>query len=701
MDFLTSLVSPVSSLGAFGYAVAFLIALAESLPFVGLVLPGTIFILLAGFFSSQGYLDIRILILWVTFGAMVGDWVGYRLGTRGTELFRSGRKILRMSHLEKGKRFFARHDGRGILFGRFIGPLRPIMPFVAGLSGMRPIRFLTWAAVSAVFWAWSHLTLGYLFGGIAGLFETWFTRTSVFLFILLALMAALWYVAGHARRFLRLSRSVFRSVSRAIRENPDMRRFLGRHPVSVAFLKRRFDRRRLSGLPLTLILVAFAYVFFLFSGIAEGVLTAEPILLVDERVANLMYAFRDTGFVRFFLWVTLLGRRDVVLFVATAVVATSYIRNRRAFIVPFLVTFVGSQLFASLGKRLAQRPRPDIAYYLEPSFSFPSGHATIAVALYGFIAYVLLRTAAKRFRYRTLVIFSSLVVAIAVGLSRLYLGVHFLSDVWGGFLLGTLWLLIGISLAELRIRRRSFPETSVFRSPFPAKAAFLTILAVPVVWYVSVGLSYDPLRSAVDRSVPAAVGDDALATFSALDLPRYSETFSGAHQEPMSFIVVAPDETTFVAVMESSGWLLSDPVTVPNMLRLAEESIVGGSYDRAPMTPSFWNTRVHDLGFQKETEEGNVHARHHARFWKTPVRTGSGETVYVGTASLDIGIKWLVTHRIDPDIDTERETILSDIVGTGRADILSKTEFVDPVLGKNFSGDPFFTDGEAYVLRVR
>lgn len=696
MDFLLAILDSVRPLGIAGYVVVLLIALAEALPLVGLVLPGSVFIALFGFFSSQGYLDFGMLILWAALGAAIGDLVAYRLGTRGVALFRHERKILRMSHLERGKRFFRKHGEKSILLGRFLGPLRPIIPFVAGLSGIPGARFLSWSLVSAVLWAWSHLMFGYLFGGIASVFETRLTRTSAFLLFILAVLAALWYVAGHAKRFLRVFRSVSRSVLRAVRGNPDIRRFLSRHPVAATFVSRRLDRRRLSGLPLTLLSLAFAHVFFLFSGIAEGVLTAEPILLVDSRVANLMYAFRDTGLVRFFLWVTLFGRRDVVIVIALAVAAALYLRNRRAFILPFFVTFAGSQLFATLGKRLAQRPRPDIAYYLEPSFSFPSGHSTVAAALYGFIAYVLLRTAAKRFRYRTLVLFSALAVVFSVGLSRLYLGVHFLSDVWGGFLLGTLWLLIGISLAELRMRRKSFPEPR----PFP-RIAFVAVLAVPLVWYAWSGLSYDPIRADVDRSVTVSVADDVLVAFSELGLTRYSETFSGAYQEPMGFVVIARDEESFVAVMEASGWLLSDPVTFPNMLRLAEESLVGGSYDRAPMTPSFWNTHVHDFGFQKETEEGNVHARHHARFWRTPIRTGSDEIVYVGTASLDVGIKWLVTHRIDPDIDTERETMLADMLSSERTEVLSKVGFVDPVLGKNFSGDPFFTDGEAYLLRVR
>jgi undecaprenyl-diphosphatase len=468
-------------------------------------------------------------------------------------------------------------------------------------------------------------------------------------------------------------------------------------------MTRRFDRKHSARLPLTLLTIAAAYLVFLITGLVEGVVTAEPIISVDARVSNLMFAFRDAGFIRGFLWITLLARRDVVLVSMAAIVIWFLIRDRRAYILPFLVTIGGSQLFATLGKRLVHRPRPSISYYLEPSFSFPSGHATLSVALFGFLAYVLLRSAKRKWRYRTLVLFMTLSVIFLIGLSRLYLGVHFLSDVWGGYLLGALWLIIGTSIIERgnRKRKASAPDGVRVRSGARRWVPVTIVMLVPVAYYAYQGINYVPERAVVDRRMETEVSDDVVASFASLGLPRYSETFSGTHQEPMSFVVIAKDDDAFVVVMDSAGWKLSDPVTVANMVVLADASLTKTSYPRAPMTPSFWNTRVHELGFQKQTSVGNVHERHHARFWKTPIRMGDGSVVYAGTASLDVGIKWIVTHRIAPDIDTERETLFGDLAGTGSVTSSEKVRFVDPVLGKNFSGDPFFTDGEAYVLRFK
>ncbi|MEI7750052.1 MAG: LssY C-terminal domain-containing protein [Candidatus Moraniibacteriota bacterium] len=697
MNFLLSLLPSVSHLGNFGYLIAFVIAFAESLPFIGLMFPGTMIIVLFGFFSSQGFLHFKLLVWVVAVGAILGDIIGYRSGIHGKNLFREGNRFLRPSYLEKGKKFFRAHGEKSIFLGRFVGPLRPIIPFVAGLSHMEWWRFLVWDIVVALLWSWSHLALGYFFGGATAVIETWFTRASVFFVLLVATLVILWYVVKRLRPVLRIFRSVIRSMWVAIGENPDIRRFLGKHPKSVAFISRRFDRKRFFGLPFTMLSLAAAYLVFLLSGVVEGVITAEPIVFVDARVANLMFAFRDTGFIRAFLWITLLARQDTVIVLSIAFVATLVLWNKRAYIVPFLVTLAGSQLFASLGKRIIHRPRPSIAYYIEPSFSFPSGHAALSVALYGFIAYVLLRCT-KRKRYRTLILFSALAVIFAVGLSRLYLGVHFLSDVWGGYLLGALWLIIGVSLVESGHRKRNVTPSVHAWSLRHVRSATAALIIIPAAWYAYQGVRYEPTRVVVDRTVQTEVSDDVVGAFGRLGLPHYSETFSGTHQEPMSFIIVAKDDDTFVAALEASGWKLSDPVTVANMVTLAEASVTKASYPRAPMTPSFWNTHVHDFGFQKQTVEGNVRARHHARFWKTSIRTEDGSTVYVGTASLDVGIKWLVTHRIAPDIDTERETLFGDLSSAGQVASEKKIRFVDPVLGQNFSGDPFFTDGEAYVL---
>jgi len=94
-----------------------------------------------------------------------------------------------------------------------------------------------------------------------------------------------------------------------------------------------------------------------------------------------------------------------------------------------------------------------IAAFLEKTFSFPSGHSTIAVSFYGFITYVLWRNAKTRL-YKIIILTTGIILMAAIGFSRLYLGVHFLSDVIAGYLLGIFWVTIGIGVLQFLKKRK-------------------------------------------------------------------------------------------------------------------------------------------------------------------------------------------------------------------------------------------------------
>ncbi len=139
-----SLLPVVEHLGMFGYWLILLVSLLESLAFVGLLIPGTIMVLFSGFLSAQGYLDLGDLIWFTAIGGILGDGISYWLGTKGKQLFRNNSKVFKERHIERAERFFKKHGNKSIFLGRFIGPLRPIVPFMAGLSKMDKRNFFVW-----------------------------------------------------------------------------------------------------------------------------------------------------------------------------------------------------------------------------------------------------------------------------------------------------------------------------------------------------------------------------------------------------------------------------------------------------------------------------------------------------------------------------------------------------------------------------
>ncbi|MBI4427261.1 MAG: LssY C-terminal domain-containing protein [Candidatus Magasanikbacteria bacterium] len=523
-------------------------------------------------------------------------------------------------------------------------------------------------------------------------FSSWSGRMGIFVFSAATILIIIRVLAEYIPRLFIFLKSVFCSVIEAVANNQDVKKFISKHWIFFRFIRRRLDRDRFSGLPLTLLSLPFLYIVFLFLGVIEGVIKSDAIIMADARAANLLLAFRTAELVQIFTWITLLAKSSIIAGAIVVFSAVLLLVKKRIYILPFWATVAGTGLSVFLGKLITHRPRPDVALYLEDSFSFPSGHAAMAVAFYGFLTYVLFRQI-KKWRYKINALFFSAAIILAIGFSRLYLGVHFLSDVWGGYLLGALWLIIGIAVSELLTHNKPVPGSAL---PRKTKAAVLILILAWIVFYAGFAAVYRP-PFASQKAPAAATVNNALDIFNDKNISRFTETITGEKQEPLSFIIVADDDGAFIGDMRKAGWRLADPPSLVSVARMAKAAVLNGEYYSAPMTPSFWDAQAHDFGFEKPTENQTVRARHHARFWRARFQTASGKRIYVGTASQDVGIKWLITHTIKPDIDTERDFLFFDLENAGTVQGFTKEKFVEPTLGKNFFGDQFFTDGEAYV----
>ena len=154
----------------------FLIALAESLAIVGILVPGVVILLGAGTLIGNGTFDFWPMMAWAVAGAIIGDAISFQLGRH----FESASKHLSWfeknpAHLEKGHAFFEKWGELSIIIGRFFGPIRAIIPLVAGLMGMKPARFYAANIFSALLWAPAYLAPGIVLGSLIdqGNLGTW------------------------------------------------------------------------------------------------------------------------------------------------------------------------------------------------------------------------------------------------------------------------------------------------------------------------------------------------------------------------------------------------------------------------------------------------------------------------------------------------------------------------------------------------
>ena len=672
MDF-TALLSKLEHLGPWGYGVILLISFLESLPALGTVIPGATFTVFAGILAAEGYFNLSELIGVAALGAILGDTLSYFLGTKGTHLFRAENKLLKLSHLERGQAFFVKHGSKSILLGRFMGPIRAVVPFVAGLSGMERKKFLAWDIVSGLAWAISYILLGYFFGGAFQVIEAWFSRVGVLLLVLFLIAVLIWFLAKKSGVLWGYAKSVVLSFN--------VQRLMKRYPLVFAQVRQRLDQRHFNGLPLTVLTLMFIYVASLFVGVVEDILTSDPIVEVDLRLAGSLALFRDTGLIHFFTWVTLLGSLQVVGGFILASSVLLFLWKRKNFITPLFVTVCSAGIFNYFGKLTFQRPRPEGAYYLESSFSFPSGHSTIVVAFYGFLAYVLFRCI-KKWGGKVNAIAGCVLIMLLVGFSRLYLGVHYLSDVWGGYLVGALCLIFGITFSEWMLSREPVPGSAPQKRPYVGLVT-TGILVFALGFYALIGLRYTPElndNGGVQASIEVSNSDAVLDLFTSKLLPQTTESVFGDSQEPLNFIIIAKTDEQVLSALNGAGFETADEVSLSSLLKLAWTKTFDSSYSNAPLTPLFWNASAHLFGFE---ENG-----HEIRLWKTSIVTDDGQMVYTATANNDES----------PDLDAEREYVYSTLEETGLEMKAEKLDFVGPFSGETFKETPFFTDGSLYLI---
>ena len=174
----------------------------------------------------------------------------------------------------------------------------------------------------------------------------------------------------------------------------------------------------------------------------------------DARVLEALYAARDPSLVQAFIWVSELGRAWTVYGIGGTLVLFLILKRHAAYAAGLGISLAASGLGILLIKGLVERARPPRALqaYIEIWYSFPSAHAALSAALYGFIAYIAWKSIPNPVvRYIAISIIAGIVLIISF--SRLYLGVHYASDVLAGLALGAACAWLGARYAVFAARR--------------------------------------------------------------------------------------------------------------------------------------------------------------------------------------------------------------------------------------------------------
>lgn len=443
-------------LGPYTYALVGVMAFLETGAFVGLIAPGELTVVLGGVIAGQGRIDIVVLVGLVWACAVAGDSVSFFLGRRLGRGFleRHGRRMqITPERLETVERFLERHGGKSILLGRFVGLVRAVAPFIIGASRLSFRRFAPYDVVSAGLWSATFCLLGYFFWQSFDQVLQAAKQGALGLGIVIAAVvggvAAYRYLREaenrkRARTWIdeQAERPLVRPAAAALR--PLYRRVLapvGRHTRRPG----RFVWERLTpgglGLELTTLLSIALVGGYVFAVLTARVTDHGPIS-VDARAFDIAGSLRAGEAVDAVKVLTALGALPAAIVAAAAAAVFLASRGERARTFALVSGLTLTVIATHVVKAAIDRPRPSGALVHTFLSSFPSGHAAYATT---WTAVAVAVSPALRASRRAALVTGALVLTATIGLSRVYLRAHYLSDVIAGWALGlTLFALCGI-----------------------------------------------------------------------------------------------------------------------------------------------------------------------------------------------------------------------------------------------------------------
>ncbi|MES9969355.1 MAG: LssY C-terminal domain-containing protein [Candidatus Thiodiazotropha sp.] len=606
-EFFTPLLAWIGDNPLWAGIAVFLVAFSESVAIIGLLVPGVVLMFGFGALIATGILEFWAVFWWAVAGAVVGDglsfWLGYHYQERLQGFWPFSRHP---ATLQRGIAFFQRYGGKSVAIGRFFGPVRAIIPLVAGMLGMSPLRFVIANILSALVWAPAYLLPGIVFGASLELASEVAFRLVALLLLLLFLAWLLFILARTLFRLIQPHATTlvqrgfewgqlhkgFRSISRSLAD-PN-------HPEAqgLAFLA-------------TLLLLA-TLLFMLITGIVlDGSITRASDQLIYSALQSLRTPWGDQLMTLF----TSLGDLESILGTGFGIAVLLLLQgHRRAFY--YLVAATGFGLLAPVLLKYGLRiPRPPHSADLLGPWSFPSAHVLRSLTLYGFLSIMIARTLTREWRWFPYSI-AALIIG-AISLSRLYLGVHWATDILGSITLGIAWIAL-LGIAYYRHVEAESQATALIGATL-----LLLLSCTSYGWYQAAekSSSYEHIAKTVQISREAWRRGHT-------ELPQYRNDIFGDRDHPLN-IQLAGDQAHLISLLLEQGWQRAEMLGWGNALRLLSPN---AKLATLPVPPQVHDARHEELVMVKPVSEQQ---RLLLRLWSTPYRLApGGERICIGNVTL-------------------------------------------------------------------
>ncbi|MBT8059757.1 MAG: VTT domain-containing protein [Gammaproteobacteria bacterium] len=591
-----------------GFAIVFLVAFFESLVLIGILLPGIVILFGVGALIGLGIVEMTPIWIAASAGAILGDGLSYALGHRFRGHLLDIWPFSRYPRLmERGTRFFHAHGAKSVVAGRFIGPLRPIIPAVAGMMGMRPSRFLAVDIPACVAWAPSFLLPGLLFGASLEIASEYTGRLTVLLVIGLVLLWLTWW----------LIRLIYEPLaSRSARWVRHVIRWSRRHPVIGRAAGPLLDPSRPEVLSVTMMGLLLVVVFWgLVMLLFLSPFSTQPKAL-DQSVADLALSLRNHLADPVMVAISQLSRWPVSIFSAAALLLWLLGAGRRNAALHWLIAIGGGALLHLL-LAWSLRATPQMFEMAEGAIQEPSAAMSLVTVVLTFFA--VMEGGELPRKHRQWPYLAAALVLILLTLSRLYLGLEWLSGALIGIATGLGWTaIVGLAYRQRAARRFSGSIASLI-----FYGAFLALFA----WQVNEHQAED--LAAMQAPVAVSLVDrEAWWAAEWQALPRNRTRLASVAARPFN-AQMAADLEVISEKLAPSGW---EPVPETDWRWIVQALNPEPDQASLPLLGRAYLGRSESLLLRKNVEpDGRLLT---IRLWDSGVRLApGGQVLYLGQLS--------------------------------------------------------------------
>ncbi|MGO1462010.1 MAG: bifunctional DedA family/phosphatase PAP2 family protein [Marinobacter sp.] len=425
-DWLADLTAWLSANPGWLALAIFSTAFTESLAIAGIIVPGVALLFTISVMAAQTGMPLMTVLIWAGLGAIAGDVLSFALGRIFQGRLTSVWPLSRYpEQIYKAEGFFRQHGGKSVIIGRFVGPLRPVIPMIAGALLMPWRRFLAFNIGSAVGWALVYMLPGYLVGGAL----TSDVQPPAHVYLVtgtsLATLAAIYLVMLRFQLGLGGNGRLYHWLQQKMAQYETTHHFWRLYTNERPAEEGEF--------PLASLMLAFgALALFVLWG--QLVTMTQAIELFDQLAMQWFGDLRQPLLDAPAIAATLLGDPPVLTAAAVLACLTLAFRGHYAAAVHIALAAIATIILVWGLKSATGIARPDQVFNPPTSGSFPSGHTTGITVFVTLLASFVAAESHNRERWKTYIMLS--IPLIPVAISRLYLGVHWFSDIVGGLLLG-------------------------------------------------------------------------------------------------------------------------------------------------------------------------------------------------------------------------------------------------------------------------